>query len=92
MGLTVFHVVFPEIQTKCGEYLGILRGTLSLPQNIVMDLNNVYDWIVYSFIIFYIGYTDFAEDRICERQIVQNKQTQGLHLVYIQQSLHVQTN
>jgi hypothetical protein len=44
------------------------------------------------FIIFYIGYTDFAVDRICGRQIVQNKQTQGLHLVYIQQCLHVQTN
>ena len=31
----------PHIQTVCGEYLGILRGILSAPQNIVMDLNNV---------------------------------------------------
>ena len=31
----------PNIQTKCGEYLRILHGILSVPQNIVMDLNNV---------------------------------------------------
>ena len=29
------------IQTKCGEYPGILRGILSVPHNIIMNLNNV---------------------------------------------------
>ena len=47
MGLTVaFHVVFPDIphiQTGCGKYSGILCGILSVPQNIVMDLNNMMD-------------------------------------------------
>ena len=28
-------------QFECGEYPGILRGILSVPQNIVMALNNV---------------------------------------------------
>ena len=44
MGLTVFHIVFldiPHIQCECGEYPGILRGILSVPQNIVMNMNNV---------------------------------------------------
>ena len=40
MGLTIFPV-FPHIQTECGEYLGILCEILLVPQNIVMDLNNV---------------------------------------------------
>ena len=29
------------MQTECGEYPGILRGIMSVPQNDVMDLNNV---------------------------------------------------
>jgi hypothetical protein len=34
--LNIFH-----IQTReCGEYLGILRGILLIPQNIVMDMDN----------------------------------------------------
>ena len=44
MGLTIVNVVFPDIphiQIKCGEYVGILRGILSIPHNNVMDLNNV---------------------------------------------------
>lgn len=44
MRVTIFYVVFPtihHIQIKCGEYLGILHGTLSVPQNISMDLNDV---------------------------------------------------
>ena len=44
VGLTIFHVVFPDIphiQSECGEYSGILRGILSVPQIVVMDLNNV---------------------------------------------------
>ena len=41
---TIFHILFldiPLIQFECGEYLGILRKILSVPQNIVMNLNNV---------------------------------------------------
>ena len=30
--------------TECEEYMGILRGILSLPEHIVMDLNNVMHW------------------------------------------------
>ena len=30
-----------NIQSECGQYLKILRGILSVAQNIVMDLNNV---------------------------------------------------
>jgi hypothetical protein len=43
----VFHVVFsdiPHIQSECWEYLGILSGILSVPQNIVMGMNNVNEW------------------------------------------------
>jgi hypothetical protein len=35
----------PRIQSECGEYLGILRGMLSVPQNIVMNSNNVMTFI-----------------------------------------------
>ena len=42
---------FPDIQSECGEYPRVLRGILSLPHNIVMDLNNVMDvrkyWICF---------------------------------------------
>ena len=31
----------PHIQSECGEYPGILRETLSVPHDIVMDLYNV---------------------------------------------------
>ena len=31
----------PHIKTKCGEYPRICHGILSVPQNIVMNLNNV---------------------------------------------------
>ena len=31
----------PQIQSECGEYLRILHGIISVPHNIVMDLNNV---------------------------------------------------
>ena len=44
MGLIVFHEIFlniSHIQTECGKYLGIFSKTLSIPQNIIMDLNNV---------------------------------------------------
>ena len=44
MGLTIFHVIFldiPRIQFECGEYPGILCGIVLVPQNIIMDLNNV---------------------------------------------------
>jgi hypothetical protein len=40
VGLTLFHVVFPDIPTfnpKCGEYLGIM----SIPHNKPLYLNNV---------------------------------------------------
>ena len=44
MGLTVFHVVFPDIhhiQIEYGDYMGILRGILLVPHNIVTNLSNV---------------------------------------------------
>ena len=45
VGLTMFHVVFADVshmfQFECGEYLGILRGILSVPQNIFMGMNIV---------------------------------------------------
>ena len=31
----------PHVQFECGEYPGISCGILSIPHNIVMDLNNV---------------------------------------------------
>ena len=48
MGLTIFQGIFPDIFTFSMnvEYLGIL----SVPQNIVMDLNNVMKdnlWLVW---------------------------------------------
>ena len=44
MGLTIFHIIFPDIsqcQGECEKYQGIFCGTMSVPQNIVMDLNIV---------------------------------------------------
>jgi hypothetical protein len=44
VGLSVFHVVFPDISHiwfECGENLGILRGIPSVPHNIVMNMYNV---------------------------------------------------
>ena len=44
MGLTIFHVLILDIshiQFDCGKYPEILCGLLSVPQNIVKDLNNV---------------------------------------------------
>jgi hypothetical protein len=35
------NIIQIQIQSKCEEYPGILRRILSVPQNIVMDLNNV---------------------------------------------------
>ena len=43
MGVTVFHIIFPHIShihSECGEYAEILCGILSLPHNIVMNMNN----------------------------------------------------
>ena len=37
-------VVFPNIlhiQSECGDYLGLLRGILSVPHNHIMDMENV---------------------------------------------------
>ena len=41
-----FHLVTPPpwkslVKNECVEYPGILHGILSVPQNNVMDLNNV---------------------------------------------------
>ena len=44
VGLTIFHGIFSyvsHIQSECGKYPRIFCGTLSIPHNIVMDLNNV---------------------------------------------------
>ena len=44
MGLTKIHKFFLDIfhiQSKCEKYLEIYCGILSVPQNIVVDLNNV---------------------------------------------------
>jgi hypothetical protein len=44
MGLAILHVVFPaisHIQSKCEEYMKILRGIPSVPHNNAMDLNDV---------------------------------------------------
>jgi hypothetical protein len=30
-----------HVQYECGKYLGIFHGIVLVPQNIVMDLNNV---------------------------------------------------
>ena len=40
MELIIFHGIFPNIPTF-GMNIGIFYGILSVPQNIVMDLNNV---------------------------------------------------
>ena len=44
MGLIVFHGIFPDIshiQFECGKYLGVFCGIVSIPHNIVMNLDNV---------------------------------------------------
>jgi hypothetical protein len=45
VGLTILHkiIVFDvsHIQTECGKYQGIVCGILSVPQNTIMDPNNV---------------------------------------------------
>ena len=44
MGLIIFHVVFLDILhiwSKCGEYQGLLREILSVPQNKRVYLNDV---------------------------------------------------
>jgi hypothetical protein len=44
VGLTIFHIIFLDIshiQYECGKYQGILSGILSVPQNVVVDMNNV---------------------------------------------------
>ena len=43
-GTAKFHIVFPcitHIQSECGEYSGRLCEILLVPENIVMNLNNV---------------------------------------------------
>ena len=40
-GVDSFPQNIPHIQTKCGKHSVLLCGILSIPQNIVMDLNNV---------------------------------------------------
>ena len=35
-----YSYIFPHIQFECRTYLGIFHGILSVPQNIVMDMNN----------------------------------------------------
>ena len=44
MGLNVFHRISVDnshIQTECGIYMGLFCGILTVPHNIIMDLNNV---------------------------------------------------
>jgi hypothetical protein len=44
MGSEIFHAIFLyilHIQIECEEYIGRLRGILSVPHNNVMDLNDV---------------------------------------------------
>ena len=46
MGLIVVHVVVPDIphiQSECGEHPRILCGILSLPHNIVKDVEFYYE-------------------------------------------------
>ena len=48
MGPTVFHKIFlniSHIQTECGKYSGIFYEILPIPQNIVMNLNDVMNLI-----------------------------------------------
>ena len=43
MGLTIVHEIFHDsshIQYEYGTHWRIFHGVLSIPQNIVMDLNN----------------------------------------------------
>ena len=40
ISITKFYEI-DNIQSKCGEYLRILRGILSVPQNIVINMYNV---------------------------------------------------
>ena len=44
MRLTIFHKIFLDIfhiQIKYGDLLKIFHGILSVPENVVMDPNNV---------------------------------------------------
>ena len=45
MGLTIFHRIFPDISTFRLN-VGIFCGILSIPQNIVMDLNDVRNLVI----------------------------------------------
>ena len=48
MGPTIFHKIFlniSHIQTECGKYSGIFYEILPIPQNIVMNLNDVMNLI-----------------------------------------------
>ena len=40
-GTHSFPQSIPHIQIECEEYPGVFSGILLVPQNIVMDLNNV---------------------------------------------------
>ena len=45
----MFHVVFPNIlriKIECEEYSKIRREILSVPHNIVMNLNNVMSYMI----------------------------------------------
>ena len=50
MGLTIVHIIFPDIshnQTECGKYLGLIHGISLVPHNIiVMDMKNVMKIVV----------------------------------------------
>ena len=50
MGVTIFHGIFPyifHIRSECENYKGIFHGIMSIPQNIIMDLNNVMELHTY---------------------------------------------
>ena len=47
VGLTVFHKIFlyvPTFTLKGEEQQRIFRGILSIPHNVVMDLDDVMNW------------------------------------------------
>ena len=44
MGFIIFHIIFLDIlhiQSEYEEYLEIFHGILSIPHNIVVNLNNI---------------------------------------------------
>jgi hypothetical protein len=56
----MFHIVFPDIphiQSECGKHPRILCGIPSVPQHIVMDMNNVMHEVVSKGIIDYLRST-----------------------------------